>query len=507
MTIDSPPGAPAPDLLQDLQRSTDRLMLVACALLLALCIGMAVVTGGIVPVLLVGLPALLVPVGLYLAAPGSLPVRLAVAAALMIFPALMIQLNHGLVEMHFGIFVLLAFLLAYCDWRPVVFAATVIAVHHLGFDAMQRAGFGVFVFPDAQGFGRVALHAAYVVVEAGVLCHLAMMLARMVERSQQAVAFGVDVAQGRLDHAFDPQAVADSPMIAALDRMQSRLVATLETAGGSAREASAASASLADAARRIAEGSSDQAQAAGAAALAVDQIGTSMNAIAHGAQQARTAAEQSAQGAALGAAVIENAVGSMHAMAGAVNEAAAVVETLGEKSAAVQDVVRIIRDIAAQTNLLALNAAIEAARAGEAGRGFAVVADEVRKLSDETGRSTGEISRKIDEIMAVRAQVTQRIFDAVQKVDAGLSYVGDAGATIGSIREQSARVRDSVREIATALQQHASATGAMSTHVARIVTMADGTREATAAIASDALRLSATAEVLREAVGQYRLQG
>jgi methyl-accepting chemotaxis protein len=117
----------------------------------------------------------------------------------------------------------------------------------------------------------------------------------------------------------------------------------------------------------------------------------------------------------------------------------------------VQGVVRIIKDIAEQTNLLALNAAIEAARAGEAGRGFAVVADEVRKLSDETSRSTGEISRMIDEIMAVRGLVTERIADAVQKVDAGLSYASDAGSTIGAIREQSALARDSVCEIATAL--------------------------------------------------------
>ncbi|MCE2947465.1 MAG: methyl-accepting chemotaxis protein [bacterium] len=505
MTTASPPGAPGPDLLQDLQRSTDRLMLATCMLLLVICVGMAATLGGLAQALMVGIPALAVPLGLYLAAPGSLAVRLAVAASLMIFSALMIQLSQGLIEMHFGIFVLLAFLLAYCDWRPVVFAAAVIALHHLGFDAMQRAGFGVYVFPQAQGFGWVLLHAAYVVVEAGVLCYLATMLARMVERSQQAVAFAGSVAEGRLDHAFDQRAVADSPMIAALERMQSRLVSTLQTAGGSARQMAAASASLADSARRIAEGSSDQTQAASAAAVAVDQIGASVNTIAQSAQQACTAAEQSAQRAALGATVIEEAVGSMRSMARSVNEAAAVVETLGEKSAAVQDVVRIIRDIAEQTNLLALNAAIEAARAGDAGRGFAVVADEVRKLSDETGRSTGEISRMIEEIMVVRAEVTERIADAVQRVDAGLSYAGDAGATIGAIREQSAQARDSVREIAAALEQHAGATGAMSSHVARIAAMTGQAREATTAIAGDALQLSATAEALGDAVGQYRL--
>jgi methyl-accepting chemotaxis protein len=499
------PNGDAPTLLQGLQRSTDRLMIGACALLLAVCVGMGAWRGGLVQALLVGVPALAVPLGLYLAAPGSLAVRLAVAASLMVYPALMIQLGEGLIELHFGIFVLLAFLLAYCDWRPVVFAAAVIAAHHLGFDALQRAGFGVYVFAQSQGFGWVLLHAAYVVVEAGVLCGLAVMLARLLERSQQAVAFARHVAEGRLDHAFDRRAVSDSPMIAALERMQARLVETLHTAGGSARQVAQSSQSLAEAARRIAEGSRDQSRAAMAAATTVEGISASMHSIAGSAQQAREAAEQSAQRAALGATVIEDAMSSMQAMAGSVNEAAIVVESLGEKSAAVQDVVRIIRDIAEQTNLLALNAAIEAARAGEAGRGFAVVADEVRKLSDQTGRSTGEISRMIDEIMAVRGQVTERIADAVRKVDAGLSYAGDAGSTIGAIREQSALARDSVREIATALEQHALATGEISSHVAQIAAMTEHARESTAAIATDAQQLAATADTLRTSVGQYRL--
>lgn len=497
--------AAGPTLLQVLQCSTDRLMLGTCALLLVICIGMGASGGGLAQALLVGAPALAVPLGLYLAAPGSLAVRLAIAASMMIYPALMIQLNHGLVEMHFGIFVLLAFLLAYCDWRPVVFAAGVIAVHHLGFDALQRAGVGVYVFSESQGFGWVLLHAAYVVVEAGVLCYLAVMLARLLERSEQAVAFARHVADGRLDHAFDRRAVADSPMIAALERMQSRLVTTLQTAGSSALQVTRASTTLADAARRIADGSSDQSKAAAAAACTVEEISASMKSVSESAQQARGAAEQSAQSATQGATVIEDAVSAMQSMANSVNEAAVVVESLGEKSAAVQDVVRIIKGIAEQTNLLALNAAIEAARAGDAGRGFAVVADEVRKLSDETGRSTGEISRMIEEIMAVRGQVTERIADAVQKVEAGLSHAGNAGATIRTIREQSALARDSVREIAAAIQQHAQAANQMSGHVAQIAAMTADAREATAAIAGDALELTTTADALGTSVRQYRL--
>jgi methyl-accepting chemotaxis protein len=331
------------------------------------------------------------------------------------------------------------------------------------------------------------------------------MLARLLERSEQAVAFAVHVADGKLDHVFDRRTVVDSPMIAALERMQSRLVATLQTASSSARQVAGVSTSLADTARRIADGSGDQSRAASTAASTVEQISASISSIADSAQQACGAAEQSAQRAALGASVIEDAVASIQSMARSVNEAAVVVESLGEKSEAVHSVVRIIKDIAEQTNLLALNAAIEAARAGEAGRGFAVVADEVRKLSDETGRSTGEISRMIDEIMAVRGQVTERIADAVQKVDAGLSYAGDAGSTIGAIREQSALARDSVREIATALQQHALAASEISTHVAQIAAMTDHAREATAAIADDALQLTATAGSLQAAVSQYRL--
>jgi methyl-accepting chemotaxis protein len=493
----------APTMIHELHRATDRAMLAACAMLLVVACGIGAVYGGLLAALLVGVPALAVPAALYMAAPGSLAVRLAAGAALMIFAALMIQLGQGLVEMHFTVFVLLAFLLAYCDWRPVVFAAAVIAVHHLGFDLLQQSGVGVYVFPKPMGFQWVLLHAVFVVVEAAVLCFLAIKLGRVLERSELAVDFASHVATGRLDYPFDAHAVADSPMIAALQRMQTQLAQMLKTARTSSTEVSNLSTSLAGSAATITAGLEQQSAVTAAAAATVEQISVSVDSIAGSAQSARESADLSAARADAGAGVIDSAVNSMRSMASAVGEAARVVETLGEKSAAVHDVVRIIKDIAEQTNLLALNAAIEAARAGESGRGFAVVADEVRKLSDQTGRSTGDISRMIDEIISVRTEVNARITVAVGEVDQGLAYAHEAGQAISEIRDRSARTRDSVHQIADALRQQSAASHEMAASVERISAMTEQARASLAQVATGSAQLADTARALDASVARF----
>jgi methyl-accepting chemotaxis protein len=121
-------------------------------------------------------PALAVPALLAWAQPGSKLTRCTIAAALMVFAGLQIHQAHGLIEMHFAVFVLLAFVLIYRDWLPIVVAAGVIAVHHLAFDVWQRAGGPVWVFADRGGLGIVLIHAAYVVFETSILVALAVRL-------------------------------------------------------------------------------------------------------------------------------------------------------------------------------------------------------------------------------------------------------------------------------------------------------------------------------------------
>jgi methyl-accepting chemotaxis protein len=118
----------------------------------------------------VGIPAAVIPSFMAYAWPGSLATRMTVAAMLMVFCALNIHQAYGMIELHFGIFVCLAFLLCYRDWRPIVFGAAVTAVHHLSFNYFQELGYGVLCFTKT-GLGIVFAHAAYVVAETALLSY------------------------------------------------------------------------------------------------------------------------------------------------------------------------------------------------------------------------------------------------------------------------------------------------------------------------------------------------
>src|SRR3984957_6740929 len=129
------------------------------------------------PVLLLGVPTAVLPILFIWKAPGALLTRIMVAAATMIFCGLNIDQSHGLDELHFGIFVLLALLVIYQDWRVIGGAAAVIAVHHLLFNYLKAAHYRVWVFTSPD-FPMIFVHAAYVVVEAAAICYLAVVLSK-----------------------------------------------------------------------------------------------------------------------------------------------------------------------------------------------------------------------------------------------------------------------------------------------------------------------------------------
>jgi methyl-accepting chemotaxis protein len=159
-----------------LGRASDRLLLGVLAALFVVSCALASWHGTWTEAFVIGGPALAMPAFLAWSKPGSVLTRCAIGAALMIFAALGIHQAHGMLEMHFAVFVLLAFLLIYRDWRPIVVAAGVIAVHHVAFHFLQGAGAKVWGFPTAGSFLIVLVHAAYVVFETALLVTMSVKL-------------------------------------------------------------------------------------------------------------------------------------------------------------------------------------------------------------------------------------------------------------------------------------------------------------------------------------------
>lgn len=204
----------------------DRIMLGTLLFLFVASLGLSLWQDNWLPTLLIGLPAIAIPGLLVRSASGSLPTRLTIASAFMVFAALHIHLSAGLIEVHFGIFVLLAFLLYYRDWRTVVIAAGVIAVHHVSFYYLQQARFGVYVLPQANGFGIIILHALYVVLEAGVLIYLSVRLHREAVEGAAVAALAGAIGRGDLTGSVLADQ-ARQPLLHSVAAMQRSLVSTI----------------------------------------------------------------------------------------------------------------------------------------------------------------------------------------------------------------------------------------------------------------------------------------
>ena len=164
------------ELLKPFRIKVDRVMMATAVFLFLITLAIGFIYDGLIFSFAVGLPAVIVPFFIWRLSPGSLLSRLVLASSFVIQIAIQIQLSHGLIELHFGVFVILAFLLAYRDWRPIVFAAGLIAVHHLACNYLQASQFDVWVFRNGADFGLVLIHAAYVVFESVILVYLAVHL-------------------------------------------------------------------------------------------------------------------------------------------------------------------------------------------------------------------------------------------------------------------------------------------------------------------------------------------
>ncbi len=236
---------------------------------------------------------------------------------------------------------------------------------------------------------------------------------------------------------------------------------------------------------QIAQGSQEQASSVERTTTMVNQVSSATSEVATSAQAAAEGARQTSEAAKNGRETVEKTVEGMSKIKSAVDEASSKISGLGQQSEEIGKIVAVIDDIAAQTNLLALNAAIEAARAGEQGRGFAVVADEVRTLAERVTDATKEIAGLIDGIQKGVSESITATEDGTKEVTAGAELADEAGKALQTILDSVQSVSGQIEQISAAAEQMASSADEMVTTMSGVSAVVEQNTAATEQMAAN----------------------
>jgi len=496
------------DELLAVRRNGLKILAATCVLAtLAIGVGTALADTGALPLIL-ALAVSAIPLALVFQGRADQGTRLAMGSAVAAIPMILLYQWAGhplMIDIHMTFFAALAMLAAMADWRPVILAAGLTAVHHILANFLAPE----VVWTGGPAFARVLFHAVVVVAETGalvILCEqVAYRIAHQSEIRAQAERIEAEAAAERSRIGAEQNAVIRAIAARLEAKARGDLAMRIAQPFPPAYEALRASFNEAaadldlilgrvtDAARQIATGSSEirsasddlarrteaQASAISANSEATTRLATGIRATAARAEAVnRTTAEAQAN-AATGGAVVERAIAAMTA--------------IEQSSSEIAQIVSIIDGIAFQTNLLALNAGVEAARAGEAGKGFAVVATEVRALAQRSADAAQEIK---DLIGASSAQVGQ-----------GVELVGETGTVLRTIVERVSEIGNAISSIAAESAGQVEALGTVGASFNRI----DQVTQQNAAMVEEsnaaAHSLLREAETLQDLVARFRLSG
>ncbi len=290
-----------------------------------------------------------------------------------------------------------------------------------------------------------------------------------------------------------------------VDRMAGEMSGIIGRIAESSSHLASASEELSASSALISEGADRQSGQTSQVATAMEEMSATVIEVAKNSQHASESARTAQTTAAQGGEIVGQAIEAMKEVAESTTVSAGTVKSLGKRSEEIGTIVSVINDIADQTNLLALNAAIEAARAGEQGRGFAVVADEVRRLAERTSKATGEISGMITAIQEETGRAVDAMGSGVVKVEKGVKLANEAGEALNQIVSGVENVTDMIGQIATSADEQSATTDEITQSMDSIASVAMANVGTIAEVTRATEDLAKLASELKELVSNFKI--
>jgi len=291
----------------------------------------------------------------------------------------------------------------------------------------------------------------------------------------------------------------------ALNQMKNNWREMIQSIAGTAEHVASASEEISSSATQQAQAAETQKDQTAQVATAMQEMSSTVLQVSDNSNKAAESSRQAAETARHGGTIVDETLSKMRAIADSVGSTARKMEELGKSSDQIGRIIGVIDDIADQTNLLALNAAIEAARAGEQGRGFAVVADEVRKLAERTTTATKEIAQMIKNIQDETKTAVSAMEQGNQQVEEGVKSTAQAGDSLKEIIQMSEQVGDMITHIATAATEQSSATEQVNKNMEEIAKLVKESAIGAQQSAKACQDLSGLALDLQKMVGNFKL--
>ena len=333
------------------------------------------------------------------------------------------------------------------------------------------------------------------------------LLRRMMGKPIAAIVGAVqEIADGKLKTRLEIKSNDElGKLSTAVNTMTENLAEVIGEVQGSANEVAGAATEIASGAEQMAAGMEEQRRQTSQVSAAVEEMSTSVSEVAEKSTGAARKSDDGGEQAVKGGEIVQETIAGMNAISEQVNESVGAVGELGRRSGQIGEIIDVINDIADQTNLLALNAAIEAARAGEHGRGFAVVADEVRKLAERTTKATEEVADSIKAIQDETSKAVERMEAGKGRVDEGVQLAQQAGSALELIVSGAKEMAPMIQGIAAAAEEQSSAANEISSNVERINAVTNESADGVNQVAQAAGTLSQKAETLQGLVRRFEL--